>query len=271
MKVQKLVNEEPQKARFVSVNKETSAKELTTSPPKGVDHHAVISKHMTSSQPSLGGSALRQLQRQYGNQYVQRALAQSQKNNNRLEDEASGGVEETIGRMRGGGQSLDSGIRGQMESAFATDFSGVRIHNNAEAHALNRTLSARAFTTGRDIFFRQGEYSPASTKGQELLAHELTHVVQQTGAVQGKLSIGKPGDVYEKEADRVSRQVVRRLNEDTDDEESINMKNTGIQRVCSECEEELQKQEDEEEISPISTAQLQTCQKGKLVAHDPLP
>jgi hypothetical protein len=69
-----------------------------------------------------------------------------------------------------------------MEPVFGADFSQVRVHTDTQANTLNRTLSARAFTTGRDIFFRQGEYRPGSSTGQELIAHELTHVVQQGGA-----------------------------------------------------------------------------------------
>jgi hypothetical protein len=75
---------------------------------------------------------------------------------------------------------------------------------------LNRSLSARAFTTGQDIFFKQGEYSPGSSGGRELLAHELTHVVQQNGdQVQTKLALGAPGDSYEQEADSVARAVLQ--------------------------------------------------------------
>ena len=65
---------------------------------------------------------------------------------------------------------------------MGSDFSSVRIHTGQESDSLNRSLSARAFTTGSDIFFRSGEYNPGSTQGQQLLAHELTHVVQQGAA-----------------------------------------------------------------------------------------
>lgn len=90
-------------------------------------------------------------------------------------------VESAIQRNRGGGQVLGDGVRGSMEQAFGADFGGVKIHTSGEADTLNQSLQARAFTTGQDIFFRQGEYNPGSTQGQELLAHELTHVVQQNG------------------------------------------------------------------------------------------
>jgi hypothetical protein len=69
-----------------------------------------------------------------------------------------------------------------MEGAFGADFSGVRVHTDSKSDSLNRSVQAKAFTTGSDIFFRSGTYQPASSGGQELLAHELTHVVQQGGA-----------------------------------------------------------------------------------------
>lgn len=90
-------------------------------------------------------------------------------------------VESQIEQARGGGQSMDDSIRQPLEQAFGTDFSGVRIHTDSQSDTLNRSVQARAFTTGSDIFFRSGEYQPGSSGGQELLAHELTHVVQQGG------------------------------------------------------------------------------------------
>lgn len=90
-------------------------------------------------------------------------------------------VEATIHGARGGGQALAEHTQTQMGQAFGADFSRVRIHTDARSDALNQSLQARAFTTGQDIFFRQGEYNPESSPGQQLLAHELTHVLQQSG------------------------------------------------------------------------------------------
>ncbi|HBL10040.1 MAG TPA: hypothetical protein DD379_01110 [Cyanobacteria bacterium UBA11162] len=97
-------------------------------------------------------------------------------------------VEQGIQQARGGGQGLDESVREPMEQAFGADFSGVRVHTDAQSDQLNRSIQAKAFTTGQDIFFKQGEYQPGSRGGQELLAHELTHVVQQTGLVQRQIS-----------------------------------------------------------------------------------
>ena len=119
-------------------------------------------------------------------------------------------VEPAIERARGGGQGLDHGVRRQMESAFGSDFSGVRVHTGAEAHELNRAVSAVAFTTGQDIFFRDGAYNPSNPEGKELLAHELTHVVQQGGqGIKAKLTVSQPGDPLEREADEMARAAVR--------------------------------------------------------------
>ncbi len=99
------------------------------------------------------------------------------------EDEAvSADLEGEINAARGGGQSLAPELQEQMGAAMGADFSGVRVHTNAQADQLNQSIQAKAFTTGSDVFFRQGAYEPGSRGGQELIAHELTHVVQQNAA-----------------------------------------------------------------------------------------
>jgi hypothetical protein len=92
-----------------------------------------------------------------------------------------GALESRIQAARGGGSPLAEGVRTRMESRFGADFGGVRVHTGSEADTLNRSLSSRAFTLGSDIFFRGGAYDPASSSGGKLLAHELTHTIQQTG------------------------------------------------------------------------------------------
>lgn len=93
--------------------------------------------------------------------------------------EASTDLESAINSAKGGGQPLEAGLQRSMGQAMGADFSGVKVHTDAQADRLNRSVQARAFTTGQDVFFRQGEYNPGSRGGQELIAHELTHVVQQ--------------------------------------------------------------------------------------------
>ncbi|OKH17742.1 hypothetical protein NIES208_07925 [[Limnothrix rosea] IAM M-220] len=88
-------------------------------------------------------------------------------------------LETAINQARGTGQKLPNFLKPKMEQAFGHDFSNVRIHNSSNADHLNHSIRAKAFTTGQDIFFRKGQYQPHSHTGQTLLAHELTHVVQQ--------------------------------------------------------------------------------------------
>jgi hypothetical protein len=93
-------------------------------------------------------------------------------------------LEQSVQQRKGKGQPLTDAIRQPMEQAFGgVDFGAVNVHTDAQADQLNQAIQAKAFTTGQDIFFRQGAYQPASQTGQKLIAHELTHVVQQEGAI----------------------------------------------------------------------------------------
>ncbi len=83
-----------------------------------------------------------------------------------------------------GGQPLSADVRSTMEPRMGADFSNVRIHNDEQAHSLSNHLSARAFTYRNHVFFARNEYQPGTSSGQHLLAHELTHTMQQSGDVQ---------------------------------------------------------------------------------------
>lgn len=87
-----------------------------------------------------------------------------------------------ISAMRGGGQPLPQPVRDFMEPRFGYDFSQVRIHTDARAAESAEAVNARAYTVANDIAFRCGEYSPETLSGRRLLAHELTHVIQQSHA-----------------------------------------------------------------------------------------
>lgn len=93
--------------------------------------------------------------------------------------ETSSKLESSITRMRGGGQPLDSKLHPPMGQLMGADLSGVRVHTDARSDQLNQSIQAKAFTTGQDVFYRSGAYMPESQAGQELIAHELAHVVQQ--------------------------------------------------------------------------------------------
>jgi hypothetical protein len=92
-------------------------------------------------------------------------------------------TEAAISRDRGSGAPLPEPLRRSMEHSFGADFGAVRVHTGPSADELNHSLQSRAFTVGADIFFAHNQYQPQSRDGQALLAHELTHTIQQ-GAVE---------------------------------------------------------------------------------------
>ena len=94
-------------------------------------------------------------------------------------------VQKRITSLQGGGQPLPESERNFFEARFGADFSQVRIHADTQAAETSRAVNARAFTLGRDVVFGAGQYQPRSFEGQRLLAHELTHVVQQN-TIQGQ-------------------------------------------------------------------------------------
>lgn len=108
--------------------------------------------------------------------------------------EASSGLESRLAVQKGGGRPLPEEVRADMEPRFGADFSGVRLHTGGEALQMNRALRAQAFTHGQDIYLRPDRYTPDSEGGRRLLAHELTHVIQQSGASGRIQRWGGPGD-----------------------------------------------------------------------------
>jgi len=108
------------------------------------------------------------------------------------------------------GMPLDSGVRSGMESRFGQDFGNVRVHTDPRAAESARAIDAKAYTVGNHIVFGSGAYDPSSPHGQHLLAHELTHTVQQGGIqrmpAEG-LGLGSSVDPMETEADRVADAV----------------------------------------------------------------
>lgn len=113
--------------------------------------------------------------------------------------EASANLENRLNAAKGGGSPLSEEARTFMEPRFNSDFSGVRVHTGSTAVQMNQELGAHAFTHGQDVFFNQGKYNPGSDEGKFLLAHELTHVVQQTGAVQQRKSTSQASTINLKE------------------------------------------------------------------------
>ncbi|MDP9075940.1 MAG: DUF4157 domain-containing protein [Bacteroidota bacterium] len=107
-------------------------------------------------------------------------------------DEAHGGheLDSYVSSLSSGGQAMSEGSRLFFEPRFGHDFSGVKIHTNSEAARSAQSINALAYTTGNNIVFNTGQYSPESASGKKLMAHELTHVVQQgSGSTIKKLPL----------------------------------------------------------------------------------
>ncbi|TKW79857.1 MAG: DUF4157 domain-containing protein, partial [Bradyrhizobium icense] len=98
--------------------------------------------------------------------------------------QAPANVEQNLAGMRGRGEGMAPELRTQMEQGFGRSFGDVRLHRSPAAGDAAQALNARAFTVGNDVFFGRGEYQPHSQAGQHLIAHELTHTVQQTGGAR---------------------------------------------------------------------------------------
>ncbi len=115
--------------------------------------------------------------------------------------ETSASFERSLSLAQSSGNPLPAQLRAEFEPKFGVDFSGVRVHTDSRAAQLNRQINAQAFTRGQDIFFNQGAYTPNSSAGKRLIAHELTHTVQQTGGAQRRIqrwSLGTGWGVFTK-------------------------------------------------------------------------
>jgi len=117
-------------------------------------------------------------------------------------------VESRIQTMREGGRPLPDSTRSFFESRFGYDFSGVRVHTDSQADDVSRKLNAQAFTIGPNVFFAGGRYEPHTTQGKWLLAHELTHTVQQQSSTP--LAANSPTVQSSQASNRANRRVQRK-------------------------------------------------------------
>lgn len=129
------------------------------------------------------------------------------KGENRSSPAASSSLERSLASSKGSGSPLPPNTHQQMESSFGADFGNVRIHTGSNAVQMSQALNAQAFTHGSDIYFNSGTYNPESTEGKQLLAHELTHTIQQGGSlVKEKSEEGAiPGKSYTTSTPQVQR------------------------------------------------------------------
>jgi hypothetical protein len=127
--------------------------------------------------------------------------------------EVNSDIESRIQSLRGGGQPLPESSRTFFEHRFGHDFSQVRIHTDAQAAESARVVNARAFTTGQDVVFGTGQYAPGTMVGQRLLAHELTHVMQQAS-----------GTVIQRDPNNISSiDRLRQLLQDDEEDDAIEL------------------------------------------------
>ena len=194
---------------------------------------------------ALTPAAVMHLQKTAGNATVSAAL----------EEQEPSPVKDVVGS---GGTPLDKDTRGFMESRLGADFSNVRVHTDATASESARAVQAHAYTVGSDVVFQSGKYQPESDSGKRMLAHELTHVVQQrSGPVDGTpapggIQVSHPSDRFEQAAESSADRVMS-SSASAPTATSLGPASASIQRE-GEDEEELQgsfvqrEAEDEEEL-----------------------
>lgn len=141
----------------------------------------------------LDGAGILDLQRAVGNRGVGAML-----------EEERSPVHDVVNS--GGGTPLPTDVRAEMQGRLGQDFSDVRVHNDSRAHESAQAVNAHAYTVGSNVVFQRDKYDPASAEGKTMLAHELTHVVQQRSgpvdgtAAGGGIKVSDPSDPFEREA-----------------------------------------------------------------------
>ena len=172
----------------------------------------------TTSKPSpaasLRSSPLLALQRTVGNRAVQRMVQTERNESGMVNDNQLSNFPTLASVLDHGlgspGAALDAETRQFMEAGFGHDFSSVRIHTDSAAAGSSRAINANAYTIGQDIVFSDNKYSPGSSEGKKLIAHELTHVVQQSQvpSTSEEPVVSHPQEPSEQEAEQVASHIV---------------------------------------------------------------
>ncbi|MBE9583491.1 DUF4157 domain-containing protein [Mucilaginibacter sp. JRF] len=153
-----------------------------------------------------------------GEKHIQRKCAECEKEEQGLQRKENGGVgqpsfSKVNQTLQSPGNSLDNRTLSFMESRFRQSFGHVRIHTDSVAAESAQSVNARAYTVGNNVVFGQGQFTPDTTAGKQLIAHELTHTIQQSSAgntkLQNKLTVGEVNSPEEAEADLVAEQVTQ--------------------------------------------------------------
>src|SRR3984893_3142932 len=179
------------------------APRLSVNRARSDDVGSALSASAAGALTPLSPASVLHLQSTAGNQSVNSLLDQ---------DQEASPVHEVVGS--GGGSPLDSPTRSFMEDRIGADFSDVRIHTGTKADQSARSINAQAYTVGSDVVFQSGKYAPDTDPGRHMLAHELTHVVQQrSGPVAGTpapggIQISNPSDRFEQAAEGSADRVM---------------------------------------------------------------
>jgi len=219
-----------------------------------VENHAALLTDPRLSHPANARQKARivnQLQQHYGNTHVQKVVKRLQASaQSEPEEESLEKTVQNLQQQKGSGHPIEGETRKAMEQSLGYDFGQVRVHTDAAAHKAAGELNAKAFTMGTDVFLSQKQSGNlSSSEGRGLLAHELTHVVQQS---QGNLTLpgskvkmGQVGDLYEREADVIAEEVVRgeqRIQRQAEEEEEQMLQakaaTEGVQRQAEAEEQE---------------------------------
>jgi hypothetical protein len=220
------------------------------------NEHRFNVAQMVNAPETLNSEDVLAAQQQVGNQVVQRALDKNARDKSVTDEQGhlKPKIAATIQQKRGSGMSLPDEIRKDASKKLGKDFKNVRIHTDDTADNLSRSISARAFTIGSDIFFKKSVFAPGTSRGRETIIHELTHVVQQSGSKSsgGKLKLGAPDTAMEKEAARMGKK-----HSSTQLKATSKASASAVQTELDDDTSTLQAQPEEEELQMQSEEELQ--------------
>ncbi len=254
-------------------SKQTQVKSNTKKAPEQATQ-AVNFEQLTEAPETMRSEQILAAQKQVGNQVVQRALDGKKKRDAATDDQGylKGEINDAIQKKRGGGSSLPDRVREDASKRLKHNFDDVRIHTDEQANELSQSINARAFTIGKDIFFKKGVFSPGSRAGRETLMHELTHVVQQSGGSRGngRLKLGGTDTAHEKQADKVGK-----ANSSVDSVKSASNSKGTVQRLQGRLDalrgKKNTKTEEEEKLQMQSDPAVQRMEEEELQAQpDPV-
>lgn len=203
----------------------------------GPDFRAVAPAAAVGRWDVVGFGGVLDLQRSAGNQAVAAAM----------QDEEASLVHHVINS--GGGEPLDLPVRADMEARLGHDFGDVRVHHDAHAEESAKAVNAHAYTVGPNIVFQRDRYDPSSAAGRIILAHELTHVIQQrSGPVDGTeapggIRLSDPSDRFEREAADHAERVMSSASPAPD---------TAVAPAAPDLDAPLQRQEEDREVEPTA-------------------